>query len=130
MQPYFCCPRFLCTRVGSCCIRVMSHCICVVSCCRVVLMLCRVVLCCTHVVSCCLVLLLVQFSRLDPFYLAQVSIIKRRIEKYFLTVLLISELVKDLMNHFYDHKQKVFCFCVMYIYRRASRIFRGQGPKF
>ena len=39
------------------------------------------------------------------FYLAQISIIKRQIEKFFLTVLLISKLLKDMMNHFYDHRQ-------------------------
>ena len=47
------------------------------------------------------------------FYLAQISIIKRQIEKFFLTVLLISKLLKDMMNHFYDHRQQVSCFCVM-----------------
>ena len=76
VEPYFCCPSFLCTRVisyctrvvscctrvVSCCTRVVSCCTrvvlcCVVSCCvvlsRVVLVLCRVVSCCTRVVSCC-----------------------------------------------------------------------------
>ena len=31
--------------------------------------------------------------------------LKRQIEKYFLTVLLTSKLLKDLMNHFYCHRQ-------------------------
>ena len=48
------------------------------------------------------------------FYLAQISIIRRQIENYFLTVLLISKLLKDLMNHFYDQKQFLFLW-VMYI---------------
>ena len=46
---------------------------------------------------------------------SQVSIIKRQIERYFLTVLFISNLVTDLMNHFYDHRQYVSSFCVMYL---------------
>ena len=37
---------------------------------RVVLVLPRLVSCCTRVVSCCVVLLLVQFSRLDPCFQA------------------------------------------------------------
>ena len=74
VKPYFCCPSFLCTRVGSCFTRVVLYCTRVVSCCRascVVLVLRRVVFCstrvvscCTRVVLCCLVLLLVQSSRL------------------------------------------------------------------
>ena len=32
VEPYFCCPSFLCTRVGSCCTRVVSYCTRVVSC--------------------------------------------------------------------------------------------------
>ena len=46
----------------SCCVVLYSCCLML---CRVVLVLCRVISCCTRVVSCCLVLLLVQFSRLD-----------------------------------------------------------------
>ena len=42
---------------------------------------------------------------LNSLYLAQISIIKRQIEKYFLTVLLTSKLLKDLMNHFSCHRQ-------------------------
>ena len=42
---------------------------------------------------------------LNSLYLVQISIIKRQIEKYFLTVLLTSKLLKDLMNHFYCHRQ-------------------------
>ena len=33
------------------------------------------------------------------------DIMKRQIENYFLTVLLISKLLKDLMDHLYDHRQ-------------------------
>ena len=50
VEPYFCCLSFLHTCVGSCCTYM----------CRVILILSRTVL-----VLCCLVLLLVQFSRLD-----------------------------------------------------------------
>ena len=35
--------------------------------------------------------------------------------KILLNVLFISNLVKDLMNHFYDHRQYVSSFCVMYV---------------
>ena len=74
VEPYFCCPSFLCTRFISYCTRVVSCCTCVVSfvlvLCRAVLVLCcvvlsRVVSCCLVLYSCCVVLLLVQFSRLD-----------------------------------------------------------------
>ena len=66
---YSCCLVFY-----SCCVVLYSRCVVL---CRAVLVLCRVALCCTrvvlccvvscctHVASCCLVLLLVQFSRLD-----------------------------------------------------------------
>ena len=57
------------------------------------------------------------------FYLAQISIINREIEKNFLTALLISKLLKDLMNLFYDLDNRflVFVLCVhvcvnIYIY--------------
>ena len=60
-----------------------------------------------HDIDLAMILLLILF------YLAQISIIKRQIEKFFLTVLLISKLLKDMMNHFYDHRQQVSCFCVM-----------------
>ena len=50
------------------------------------------------------------------FYLAQISIIKREIEKIFLTALLISKLLKYLMNLFYDLDNRflvfVLCACV------------------
>ena len=69
VDPYFCCPSFRCTRVGSCYTCVVSCCLVL---CRVVLVLCRVGSCCylcclvfCRVASCWLVLLLVQFSRLD-----------------------------------------------------------------
>ena len=57
--------------------------------------------------------LAIKILLLILFYLAQISIIKRQMERYFLTVILISKLLKDLMNHFYDHKQQVSYFCVM-----------------
>ena len=36
--------------------------------------------------------------------------------KYFLTVLRISKLLKDMMNHFYDHRQYFSCFCIMRVF--------------
>ena len=69
VEPQFCYPTFLCTRCGSCCACVMSHCLVFYSFCfllrRVLLVLCHVVSCYTRVVSCYLVLLFVQFCRLD-----------------------------------------------------------------
>ena len=50
VQPYFCCPSFLCTRLGLFCTYVPRHCTRVTSC------FTRVVSCCTRVVSCCVVL--------------------------------------------------------------------------
>ena len=65
-EPYFCCPSFLCTRIGSCYTRIVSYYTRVVSCCLVLfyvvsccLVLCRVVLVLCRVASCWLVLLLV-----------------------------------------------------------------------
>ena len=58
VEPYFCYPSFLCTRVGSCCTRVVSYYTRVVSCFTRVVCYTRVVSCCTRVVSCCVVLYL------------------------------------------------------------------------
>ena len=50
VEPYFCCPSFLCTRVELSFTRVVPYCTRVVSCCT------RVVPCCFVLYSCCVML--------------------------------------------------------------------------
>ena len=55
----------------------------------------------------------IDSATLISFCLAQISIIKRQIAKYFLIVLLISKLLKDLMNTYLTIDNR---FLVFYIY--------------
>ena len=55
----------------------------------------------------------IDSATLISFCLAQISIIKRQIAKYFLSVLLISKLLKDLMNTYMTIDNR---FLVLYIY--------------
>ena len=63
----------------------------------------------------------IDSATLISFCLAQISIIKRQIAKYFLIVLLISKLLKDLMNTYLtiDNRFLVFyiyIYIILYIY--------------
>ena len=59
----------------------------------------------------------IDSATLISFCLAQISIIKRQIAKYFLIVLLISKLLKDLMNTYLtiDNRFLVFYIYIYYI---------------
>ena len=63
----------------------------------------------------------IDSATLISFCLAQISIIKRQIAKYFLIVLLISKLLKDLMNTYLTIDNRflafyIYIYIILYIY--------------